>query len=213
MAEARLLMASFTGHDLTCIRGDRMVFSGVDFAVESGGALVLTGANGSGKSSLLRLMAGLGQAAEGRIAWDGVGIDDSDEDHGSRLAYLGHADAVKPHLTVAENIEFWVTLRLGGTAARDAVVAALKVLAIDHLADVPGRYLSAGQRRRVNLARVIAVGPRLWLLDEPTTALDRDTIARLEAAMADARAGGAMVVLSTHSNMALGDAKTLELGA
>jgi len=205
-------MEAFRGHDVTCMRGDRQVFSDVSFAVESGGALVLTGPNGAGKSSLLRLMAGLGRPAEGHITWDNVGIDEGDEDHGARLAYLGHADAVKPHLTVAENLAFWVAVRHGGTASADVVDKALAALAIDHLATVPGRYLSAGQRRRVNLARVVAVNPRLWLLDEPTTALDRDAVACLEDALATARANGAMVVLSTHGDLALGDARTLELG-
>jgi len=206
-------MAAFTGENLTCIRGDRLVFEGVDFAVESGGALVLTGPNGSGKSSLLRLMAGLGRPAVGRLAWDSVDVDDGDEEHGARHAYLGHADAVKPQLTVAENLDFWAAFRLGPVAAADAVRAALAALAIEHLAEVPGRYLSAGQRRRVNLARVIALRPRLWLLDEPTTALDRETVGRFEGVLDGARADGAMVVLSTHTDLAVAGAEVLELGA
>ncbi len=184
-----------------------MVFAGLSFALEAGEAILLKGPNGSGKSSLLRLMAGLLQPAAGHLAWHDGAVADEPEAHFSRLHYVGHHDAVKPVLTVGENVQFWARLRGGGTQ----LGAALDAFAIGQLADVPGRFLSAGQKRRVNLARVLAVPATLWLLDEPTTALDHDTIARFERAVATHRAQGGMVVASTHVELALAGARVLNL--
>lgn len=203
-------MNGFSGHGLCCIRGERGVFRGLDFAVAPGQALVLIGPNGSGKSSLLRLMAGLLRPRLGHLAWDGRPIADDPEAHRGRLHYVGHHDAVKPVLTVEENLVFWAHLH-GEPAPPARVRAALEALAIGHLADLPGRFLSAGQRRRVNLARVLAVEAPLWLLDEPTTALDKATIVRLEAAIAVHQAKGGMVVASTHGALDLNDARELDI--
>jgi heme exporter protein A len=204
-------MDRFVGHDLTCIRGDRLVFAGLDFALETGGALLLVGPNGSGKSSLLRLMAGLLAPAAGTLAWNGEPVAADREAHGGRLHYVGHLDAVKPVLSVLENVAFWGRLRPGGS--RVAAEEALTAFGIAHLANVPGRFLSAGQRRRVNLARILAAPAPLWLLDEPTTALDRAAIAGLEGAIARHRKGGGMVVAATHAPIALAGARTLDLAA
>lgn len=202
-------MDRFVGHDLICVRGERPVFSGLGFDVESGGALLLVGPNGSGKSSLLRLMAGLLAPAAGRLLWNGEPVAADREAHGGRLHYVGHLDAVKPVLSVRENVGFWADLRPGGAAA--AVDGALAAFGVGHLAAVPGRFLSAGQRRRVNLARILAAPAPLWLLDEPTTALDRAAVAALEAAIARHRQGGGMVVAATHTPLSLGAARTLDL--
>lgn len=210
-AGRRKVIDRFVGQGLTCIRGERLVFAGLDFAVESGGALVLIGANGSGKSSLLRLMAGLLRPALGDLTWNGEAIAADRESHGGRLHYLGHLDAVKPVLDVRENVAFWAGLRPGGGPA--ATADALAAFGIGHLAEVPGRFLSAGQRRRVGLARLLAAPAPLWLLDEPTTALDRAAVADLEAAIAAHRQGGGMVVVATHTEIALADAETLDLSA
>ena len=205
-------MSIFTGSTLTCIRGERRVFAQLDFAVESGGALLLVGPNGSGKSSLLRVMAGLLRPIGGRVAWDGGDIDEDGDAHNARLHYVGHLDAVKPVLTVAENVGFWAGLR-GDAADLGAVVqTALETFGIGHLAEVPGRFLSAGQKRRVNLARLLAAPAALWLLDEPTTALDRAAIASLEAAIARHRDGGGMVCVCTHVDLGIAGAGTLDLG-
>jgi len=200
-------MSIFSGQNLICVRGERTVFSGLDFNLDAGGALVLIGPNGSGKSSLLRLMTGLLPPFSGTVAWENTAIGEDPEAHGGRMHYVGHFDAVKPVLSVAENVAFWASLRKSQADTQ----AALEAFGIAHLADVPGRFLSAGQKRRVNLARILAAPAPLWLLDEPTTALDKQTIAALEATIARHREGGGMVVISTHSEMNLETFDVLDL--
>lgn len=199
-------MSLFTGHDLTCIRGERRVFARVSFSLAAGGALLLLGANGSGKTSLLRLMAGLGRPVEGRIRWNDEDIGEDPESHNARLHFVGHGDAVKPALTARENIAFWAALRGGGDPD-----AGLETFALGPLASVPGRFLSAGQRRRVNLARLPAAPAPLWLLDEPATALDSDSVARLRNAIARHRDGGGLVAISSHGGLEIPDAAILDL--
>ncbi len=197
----------FTGHELTCIRGERRVFASLDFAIEPGEALMLVGANGSGKSSLLRLMAGLLRPADGAVRWGGESIAIDPEAHNARLHYVGHLDPVKAALTVSENLAFWA--RLGNGSG--AVASALEAFDSASLADVPGRFLSAGQKRRSNLARLAASAATLWLLDEPTTALDARATACLMEAITRHRAGGGMVAVSTHADLALDGARRLDL--
>ncbi len=202
-------MPQFMGQDLSCFRGERLVFAGLSFGVNTGDALILRGANGSGKSTLLRIMAGLLTPLEGHVRWadgDATIADDPDTHHG-RIHFVGHADAVKPALSVTENIRFWAGLR---TRTPD-VDGAMKTLGIAALADVPGRFLSAGQKRRVNLARILAAPAHLWLLDEPATALDADAITALGRAVTAHRAGGGMVIASTHQDLALENAAVLNL--
>lgn len=205
-------MSLFAGTRLTCLRGDRLVFCDLDFAVPAGGALVLVGPNGSGKSSLLRLMAGLLRPFAGTLTWNGAPIAADPDAHRTRLHYVGHLDAVKPVLSARDNLAFWAALA-GVPDPRGAALAALERLGVAHVAEVPGRYLSAGQKRRLNLARVLAAPVPLWLLDEPTVALDRAGIRQLEAAIAEHRAGGGLVVLSTHADIALPGADVLDLEA
>lgn len=202
----------FTGRGLTCIRGERVVFAGLDFTLSPGEALLLLGPNGSGKSSFLRLLAGLIRPAAGELAWDGEPVRADREAHGARSRYVGHLDAVKPVLSVAENVAFWV--RTWNPEERDvagAVQRGLERFSMDRLADVPGKMLSAGQKRRTNLARLIAAPAQLWLLDEPTTALDKASIKVLEEAVAEHRAAGGMVALSTHTDIALPEARTFHM--
>ena len=206
-------MSRFAGEDLACVRGERLVFRGLGFAVAAGEALVLAGANGSGKSSLLRLMAGLARPAAGLLSWDGVPVADEPEAHRARLLYVGHADPLKPALTVAENLAFWASLRAGRRVADAVVTAALEAVGIGRLAGVPARYLSAGQRRRANLARLAASPVDLWLLDEPTTALDAAAGEALRRLVAAHRARGGMVVASTHTDLGLDGAGRLTLDA
>jgi len=188
---------------LGIIRGERPVFAGLDLSVAAGEALVLRGPNGAGKSTLLRLLAGLLSATVGRITWNGAAIDD---DHGRRLRYAGHGDALKPALTARENLAFWARFEGGGD-----VDGALDRLGLSTLADLPAGILSAGQKRRLGLAR-LALCPRpLWLLDEPTVSLDAAAVEMLAGLIADHRAAGGMVVVATHDGLALEDARTLVL--
>ena len=194
---------------MDCIRGERPVFSGVSFRLERGGALALVGPNGAGKSSLLRILAGLLQPAGGTLEWEGAPVDEDRAAHRGRLHYVGHLDAVKPALTAAENLDGWARFRGAARAAPDALAA----LGIADLADVPGRYLSAGQKRRLALARVLATPAPLWLLDEPTVTLDTDAAARVDAMIAAHRAGGGMAIVATHGEVALDGARRLDLGS
>jgi heme exporter protein A len=197
-----------TADELVCVRGGRQVFAGLSFALAPGGVLVLRGPNGSGKSSLLRLLAGFLAPADGRLAWAGGAIEDDLAAHRARLHYVGHADAVKSLLTVRENLAF--AAALAGAPAGGLEVA-LAGFDLEALADVPARYLSAGQKRRLALARLRAGERPLWLLDEPGVGLDAANRARLERALAEHRAAGGLAVLATHGDVAVEDALLLEL--
>ncbi len=197
----------FASDDLACWRGERLIFTGLSFALEAGGALVVRGPNASGKSSLLRLLCGLLRPAAGWINWGGAPISDDPDAHHARLHYVGHLDGVNAPLTVAENVRFWAGLRGG----RGEPSAALGRLGLVGLAPVPARYLSAGQRRRLALARLVATPAALWLLDEPTVTLDDEATGVLEALIAEHREGGGVVVLATHGSLALEGAQTIQM--
>lgn len=199
--------APFTGRALACRRGERLVFCGLDFTLPAGGALILSGPNGSGKSSLLRLMAGLTPPEEGALAWGGVALREDPRAHRSRLHFIGHSDALKPVLSAAEMLGFWAAMR----GAPCDLPAALARFGLARAAELPCRYLSAGQRRRLALARLVASPAPLWLLDEPLTSLDAEAAAQLMAAIAAHRASGGRVALSTHAPMALDGATRLSL--
>ena len=172
----------------------------------------MTGANGSGKTSLLRLVAGLIPRAGGRLDWGAAPIEADMPAHRARLHYVGHQDAVKAALTVRETLGFWAALR-GAERRRSAAKLdrALAAFALLEMADWPCRWLSAGQRRRLALARLLAAPARLWLLDEPTAALDDDGQERLELAIAAHRAEGGRVILSTHRPIEIAAALSLAL--
>ena len=193
---------------LACLRGERAVFAGVSFRVEPGGALLLTGANGAGKSSLLRLLAGLLPPAAGALLWGGGDALADRAEHARRLRYLSPQDALKPSLTARESLLFAARLHGGGGDAD----AALDALALLPLADLPVRLLSTGQRRRLALARLaLAPGATLWLLDEPTLGLDAAAVSRLGALLARHRGGGGAVVAATHLPLPLPGAAELRL--
>jgi len=199
---------SFSGSGLACRRGGRLVFQGLDFALEAGGALLLTGPNGSGKSSLLRVMAGLTTPSAGSLAWSGAAVAEDLPAHRARLHFVGHLDALKPVLTVSETLGFWAAMRGG---ARAAVPPALARFHLEPLADLPCRFLSAGQRRRLALARLVASPAPLWLLDEPSTGLDEVSTSDLLAAIARHREAGGMVVAATHADLPLAGAAPLAM--
>ncbi len=204
----------FEGRALTCVRGDRTVFTGLSFHLAPGDALLVKGPNGAGKSSLLRMVAGLMRPWGGHLLWDGVAVEEEPEIQGARSHYVGHHDAVKPVLSVAENLRFWG--RMAGSDRRalpDHVRAALTRLGLWDLRDLPGRFLSSGQRRRLNLARLLVAPRPLWLLDEPTVGLDKANIAVVEILLAEHRAAGGMVMVSTHTPLALPEAHVLDMEA
>ncbi|HEY0420152.1 MAG TPA: heme ABC exporter ATP-binding protein CcmA [Acetobacteraceae bacterium] len=189
---------------LAALRGERLVFDRLGFTLAASGALLLLGPNGSGKSTLLRLLAGLVRPDAGRMFWNGADALADRTAHAGRISYLGHQDAVKPGLTAAENLRLW------GDAA--AVAAALAEAALSPLADLPARMLSAGQKRRLALARLSLTSAPLWLLDEPTLGLDTNAVERLGTVLARHRAGGGMVVTATHLPLPLPNASELALG-
>jgi heme exporter protein A len=187
--------AALIVENLACERGDRLLFEGLSFRVDAGGALTLEGPNGSGKSSLLRLLAGLLRPFEGDI-------------RAPACSYLGHEVALKPRMRLIDELRHWAGLD-GGLARLPAAMAAMNV---GGLAEVPCRHLSSGQRRRAGLARALASGAPLWLLDEPTAGLDAASAALLADAMAAHRATGGMVVAAVHGDIGLADPQTVRLG-
>ena len=198
---------SIRGEALTAIRGERLVFQDLDFSLASGGALVLAGRNGAGKSTLLRMLAGLGRPAAGRLLWNGEDAFEDRAAHGRRVALLAHQDALKAGLTAAENLAF--AAALSGRPVADALAA----LDLADLADLPARMLSAGQKRRLALARVCLSDAPLWLLDEPTLGLDDAAIERLGRLLARHRDAGGMIVAATHVALPLPGIETLRFAA
>jgi heme exporter protein A len=192
---AKDISTLLTASNISVFRGERLVLTNVNFSLSPGEILILRGANGTGKSTLLRALAGLTPLAAGTLRW---GEEDALEDlptHAKRLAWLGHLDAVKPALTAAEHV----------------AVPALAAVGLAAYADLPARLLSAGQKRRLSLARVVASARPLWLLDEPTTGLDAESVARFCMLCEAHRAAGGMVVASTHTPLDLRDVAVLSL--
>ncbi len=190
---------------LACLRGERVVFADLSFSVAAGDAVLLVGANGAGKSSRLRVLAGLLSPLEGRLLWDGAEALADRAAHARRLRYIGHGDALKPALTAAENLAFYARL-WGGQVA-----PALAALGLAELAGLPARVLSSGQKRRLALARLALAPAPLWLLDEPTVGLDSASVERLGALLATHRAAGGMVLAATHLPLPLPGARELRL--
>jgi heme exporter protein A len=192
------------------MRGGRLVFAGVSFALAAGAALILRGPNGAGKTSLLRLLGGLLEPAAGVLSWDGRPLCDDPAAHRGRLHLIGHGNAIKAALTVRENLRFAVALA-GAPAV--GIEPALESFDLAALAEVPSLYLSAGQRRRLALARLLAAPRALWLLDEPEAGLDAASRKRLARAIAGHRAQGGIAVIATHGDAGVAAAHVLELGA
>jgi len=191
--------------NLACERGGRNVFTGLDFAVEAGGLLLLRGPNGAGKTSLLRLIAGFAEPAAGTVKLEG---GHADLTLGQHCHLVQHQDAVKSALTVEENLSFWAGFLGGGD-----IEAAVAALALDRLRTTSAAYLSAGQRRRLSLSRLALVPRPVWLLDEPSVGLDAASLERLKGLIRDQLAGGGLVVASTHVEIGVPATAEIDLGA
>jgi heme exporter protein A len=192
------LSMKLLGQDVGCVRGGREVFTGLSFEAVAGEALAVTGHNGSGKTSLLRLIAGLLLPASGSIVIEG---GEPDMTVSEQAHYLGHRDALKPALSVEENLSFWADFLGGGPATE--IRHCLEAVGLTHAADLPAAYLSAGQRRRLSLARLLSVRRPLWLLDEPTAALDAAGQAMFAELMREHLASGGLIVAATHGPLGI----------
>jgi heme exporter protein A len=198
------MVTRVSGIELACVRAGRLVFKDLHFSVGNGEILAVRGPNGAGKSSLLRLIAGFLQPSTGRLIIEG---GDNELSLGEQLHYLGHQDPLKPSLTVAENLAFWHRLLSGsGTIAN-----ALEAVGLGPLADIPALYLSAGQRRRLSLARLVAVPRPVWLLDEPNSALDDAGQLALTGIMAEHVGRDGIIITATHGVLQLDGTKELIL--
>jgi heme exporter protein A len=195
--------------DLTIERGGRRLIAGLSFAADQGSAVIVTGPNGAGKSTLLRALCGFLALEAGGFALEG---GDAERSLGEQAHYLGHTDGVKGALTAGENLAF-VAAMLGGQTSREAERAALAQVGLAHVVDFPVRLLSAGQRRRVALARLLIAARPLWLLDEPATALDAAAQGALATMIRSYLRGGGIIVAATHAPLGLEGAQEVRLGA
>lgn len=195
---------------LECVRGERTLFSNLEFTLGAGTLLRVTGPNGSGKTSLLRILCGLAQPAQGEVRWQGEAIRVLREEFWRRLVYIGHAHAVKDDLTARENLA--ISCALGGASVKGTTLdAALVQVGLQACAGLPARHLSQGQRRRIALARLAATDASLWILDEPFAALDADAVDCLREMVADHIARGGMAAITSHQEVVIVAAGTVTI--
>jgi heme exporter protein A len=196
--------------DLACQRGDRLLFRGVNFSLDDGEIMLVTGPNGSGKTSLLRMVCGLLAPVHGDILWDGTSIRSQREPYHANLTFIGHHAAVKEELTPVENLSF--SCRLGGhPVEREQAIDALSKMGLARCLELPTKALSAGQRRRTALARLVVATTPLWILDEPLTALDVHALTLIQGLIDNHLKSGGMIMLTTHQPLEIPGVEPREL--
>ena len=196
----------FEAVNLGCIRGDRRLFKGLNFSANPGELIELRGANGSGKTSLLRILSGLATPTEGEVRWQGKKISSLGEEYSEAIAYLAHQNGVKDELTAIENLRIANGVA-GNALSKDEAGAILELVGLGHQGNLPVRFLSAGQRRRVALARFLTSKGKVWLLDEVLTSLD-DTAVRLSRQFIDDHLSqGGIAIIATHQELGLAAAR------
>jgi heme exporter protein A len=197
---------------LECVRDDRLLFSELSFTLAESEVLQIEGANGCGKTSLLRIICGLRLAEAGKIYWCGESIQNNREDFYANMVYIGHLPCIKGDLTVLENVRALLDTR-SLSVSNQVIEAALIKVGLESYDDVPGKALSSGQRRRILLAFVELAKAKLWVLDEPLTALDVQGVQLMESMILEHKQAGGSVIFTTHHGMQLGcEMRTLELG-
>lgn len=192
-------------HDLKCVKGSTELFSDIHFQVESGEALVVEGSNGSGKTSLLRILCGFNYPAEGEISWNGQSID-GHESYQQQISFIGHASGVKLDLTVLENLVFAQRL-VGSERSEEEIKEIIRAVGLFKQRNILTRKLSAGQKRRVALARLQLEERQLWVLDEPLTALDRNFVTEFEKVLETHLNNKGMLIVTTHRELVLPSAQ------
>lgn len=202
--------ALLTVHDLACARGERTLFSGMNFELRQRELLLVQGGNGRGKTSLLRLLTGLAQPLAGDIRWRGVSLDGNREQFHREMAYLGHLNGIKDELTPVENLRLSSDIS-GARMSEAEAERALSGMGLARCLDLPARVLSFGQRRRVALAGLVSAGALLWILDEPLTGLDVHGVALVEGLLRNHVDQGGIVVMTTHQPLSLDGVRIVPL--
>lgn len=199
-----------TANNLECSRGDHKLFAGMNFSVKAGELVLVSGPNGSGKTSLLRLLCGLSVPDDGEICWDGVNIRELGGDYRSVMTYLGHLGGIKDDLTAIENLRISCALA-GCEIDEEQATDALRRMGLTGRETLPAKVLSQGQRRRVALARLLVTRTKLWILDEPLTALDVAAIELIKGMLEHNLSQGGMIVMTTHQELNVAAAATHQL--
>lgn len=196
--------------NLACTRGDHQLFSGLTFSLSAGELMQVQGENGSGKTTLLRTLCGFMQPTAGEIRWRGRNVRELDEEYYAEMTYLGHLNAIKDELNALENLH--ISARLAGCAVTEKdALAALRRMGLLRREHLPVKVLSQGQRRRVALSRLLLGNARLWILDEPLTALDVGAVRLMEELIGEHLSKGGMVIFTTHQPLQVAGIQTRQL--